>query len=58
VTEEPGVVDGLRFHIAIGRDEGGEVSSLGDSGGVGCSSGLIDRCVTGSLCSRLSGIET
>jgi len=31
---------------------------LGDSGGVGCSSGLIDRPGFGSLCSRLSGIAT
>ena len=30
----------------------------GESGGVGCSSGLIDRCVSGSLRSRLSGIAT
>ena len=31
---------------------------LGESGGVGCSSGLIDRSRCGSLCSRLSGIAT
>jgi len=31
---------------------------LGESGGVGCSSGLIERCVSGSLCSCLSGITT
>jgi len=31
---------------------------LGDSGGVGCSSGLIDRDAGGSLRSRLSGITT
>jgi len=30
----------------------------GEPGGVGCSSGLIDRSVSGSLCSRLSGIAT
>ena len=30
----------------------------GESGGVGCSSGLIDCCVSGSLRSRLSGIAT
>jgi len=30
----------------------------GESGGVGCSSGLIDLSVTGSLRSRLSGIAT
>jgi len=30
----------------------------GESGGVGCSSRLIDRSVSGSLCSRLSGIAT
>jgi len=31
---------------------------LGESGGVGCSSGLIDLSVSGSLRSRLSGIIT
>ena len=31
---------------------------LGESGGVGCSSGLMDRSTSGSLCSRLSGIVT
>ena len=31
---------------------------LGESGGVGCSSGLIDLSVSGSLRSRLSGITT
>jgi len=31
---------------------------LGESGGVGCSSGLIDLSVSGSLHSRLSGIAT
>jgi len=57
VIEELGVGD--RFNIAIGCDSGGEgFLSLGESGGVGCSSGLIDHCVTGSLCSHLSGIVT
>jgi len=32
--------------------------SLGESGGVGFSPGLIDRSVAGSLCSHLSGIVT
>jgi len=31
---------------------------FGESGGVGCSSGLIDRGVAGSLRSRLNGIAT
>jgi len=31
---------------------------LGESGGVGCSSGLIDLSVSGSLRSRLNGIAT
>ena len=31
---------------------------MGESGGVGCSSGLMDRFRFGSLCSRLSGITT
>jgi len=31
---------------------------LGESGGVGCSSGLIDLSISGSLRSRLSGIAT
>jgi len=31
---------------------------LGESGGVGCSSGLIDLSVSGSLRSCLSGIAT
>ena len=31
---------------------------VGESGGVGCSSGLIDRSTSGSLCSCLSGITT
>jgi len=31
---------------------------LGESGGVGCSSGLMDRSKCGSLRSRLSGITT
>jgi len=31
---------------------------LGESGGVGCSSGLIDLSVSGSLRSHLSGIVT
>ena len=31
---------------------------LGESGGVGCSSGLIDRGVSGSLRPHLSGIAT
>ena len=31
---------------------------LGESGGVGCSSGLIDRSISGSLRSCLSGIVT
>ena len=31
---------------------------MGESGGVGCSSGLIDRGASGSLRSRLSGIAT
>jgi len=31
---------------------------LGESGGVGCSTGLNDCSVSGSLCSRLSGIST
>ena len=31
---------------------------LGESGGVGCSTGLIDRSIPGSLRSRLSGIST
>jgi len=30
----------------------------GESGGVGCSSGLIERCVLDSLRSRLSGMAT
>jgi len=34
------------------------VEVFGESGGVGCSSGLIDRSVTGSLRSRLNGIAT
>jgi len=51
-------VDGERFIITIGRDGGGGISSFGESGGVGCSSGLIDRCPTRSLCSRFSGIAT
>jgi len=58
MAEEPGVVDGLRFNIAMGHDIGGAVVGFGESGGVGCSSGLIDRSVTGSLRSRLSGIVT
>jgi len=33
-------------------------TSFGESGGIGCSSGLIDHCVSGSLHSRLSGIVT
>jgi len=53
VTEE----DGERFNIAIGCDAGGGIISFGDSGGVGCSSGLIDHCIIGSLCSYLSGME-
>ena len=32
--------------------------ALGESGGVGCSLGLIDCCVSGSLHSCLSGIAT
>jgi len=32
--------------------------ALGESGGVGCSSGLIDCCVSGSLRLHLSGIVT
>ena len=32
--------------------------ALGESGGVGCSSGLIDHSVSGSLCSCLSSIVT
>ena len=31
---------------------------LGESGGVGCSSGLIDHWLSGSLHSHLSGIAT
>jgi len=34
------------------------VEVLGESGGVGCSSGLIDCSVSGLLCSHLSGIAT
>jgi len=41
----------------MGRDpESGGVVALGESGGVGCSSGLIDLSIGGSLCWRLSGI--
>ena len=50
--------DGLRFNIAMGRDGSRGVSSLGESGGVGCSVGLNDRCPSGSLCSRFNGIAT
>jgi len=32
--------------------------ALGELGGVGCSSGLIDHSISGSLRSRLSGIST
>jgi len=31
---------------------------LGESGGVGCSSGLIGRDISRSLCCHLSGITT
>jgi len=31
---------------------------VGELGGVGCSTGLNNRSVSGSLCSRLSGIAT
>jgi len=41
----------------MGRDsENGGIVAVGESGGVGCSSGLIDLFVGGSLCWRLSGI--
>jgi len=43
----------------MGHDSGGNaVVGFGESGGVGCSSGLIDRGSSGSLCSHLSGIAT
>jgi len=43
----------------MGHDpESGGVVALGESGGVGCSSGLIDLSVGGSLRSCLSGILT
>ena len=50
MTEDLEVMDGERVNIAIGRDAGGGVVSFGDSGGVGCSSGLIDLSIGGSLC--------
>ena len=53
----PEVLGDALSNIAIGRDpESGGVVALGESGGVGCSSGLIDLSVGGSLCWRLSGI--
>jgi len=60
------VTDGERFSIVMGRDGEASVVSgyggvgirLGESGGVGCSSGLIDRGVSGLLCSCFQGIET
>jgi len=47
----------VRCNMVIGRD-GNCAVTLGESGGVGCSSGLIDRSIGGSLCCRLSGIVT
>jgi len=48
VPEVPGDV---LSNIAIGREpESGGVVALGESGGVACSSGLIDLVVGGSLC--------
>jgi len=53
----PEVSGDVLSNIAMSHDsESGGVVALGESGGVGCSSGLIDLSVGGSLCWRLSGI--
>jgi len=46
------------FNMAMGHDGDsiGATITIRESGGVGCSSGLIDLSVSRSLCSRLSGI--
>jgi len=49
-------MDGECFNIAMGCDIGGTVVVVGESGGVGCSLGLIDLSISGSVCSHLSGI--